>query len=211
MSGFDVILVPGGGVRKGGEIPPWTKARLDRAVQISKKEPIVTLSAGTVHRPPPLDERGFPVFESIAASQYLMKKGIEPNRILTETCSYDTIGNAYFSRAIHVEPGQFKKICIITSDFHMPRTEAIFRWVYGLDDPGNSYQLIFESVPDTGIPDKALEARVEKERKSLIQFEDTRNRIHSLQQLHDWMYSEHAAYSVYRQPGRETGEIINTY
>jgi uncharacterized SAM-binding protein YcdF (DUF218 family) len=211
MSGFDVILVPGGGVRRGGELPPWVKRRLDLAGQLSLNEPIVALSAGTVHRPPPLDDKGFPIFEATAASDYLITQGIEPNRILTETCSYDTIGNAYFSRVIHVDPAQFKKICIITSDFHLPRTEAIFRWIYGMDDPENSYQLTFKSVPDTGIPDKVLRARIEREKASLNQFIETRNRILTLKQLHDWLYTEHAAYAAGSQPDRQTGEVINTY
>ena len=211
MSGYDVILVPGGGVKAGGDLPLWVRRRFDLAIRISSGEPIVALSAGTVHRPPPLDELGFPVFEAIAAMHYLIKKGIEPARILTETSSYDTIGNAYFSRVVHVDPAQFKKLCIITSDFHLPRTEAIFRWIYGLDDPERGYQLIFKSVPDSGIPEKALRARIQREKKSLLQLEETRKRIGSMKQLHDWLYSEHRAYAVWRLTGRETGEILNSY
>lgn len=211
MPGFDVILVPGGGVRQDGELPPWIKRRLDLAVQISGSEPILALSAGTVHRPPPLDKRGFPVFESTAALHYLMKKGIEPSRILTETCSYDTIGNAYFSRVIHVDPAGFKKICVITSDFHLPRTEAIFRWVYGMDVPRRFFQMTFKSVPDSGIPKASLNARADREKRSLSQLEETRKRIRSLKQLHNWLYTNHAAYAVWRRIHRETGDILNTY
>lgn len=211
MAEFDVILVPGGGVRKGGEIPLWTKARLDRAVQISKKEPIVTLSAGTVHRPPPLNKEGFPVFESLAAARYLISKGMDPRRIFTETCSYDTIGNAYFARVIHVDPANFKRILVITSNFHMPRTEFIFRWVFSLDTGVHAYQLFFDSVPDRGIPRDALRARQEKEKKSRAQFLKTQKKIHSLKELHQWLFKTHAAYSVSKTIRKARGEILETY
>ncbi|MCK4942546.1 MAG: YdcF family protein [Candidatus Aminicenantes bacterium] len=211
MLEFDVILVPGGGVRKGGEIPPWIKRRLDLAIQLSHEEPIVTLSAGTVHRPPLLNKEGFPVFESLAAARYLISKGMDPQRIFTETCSYDTIGNAYFSRVIHVDPANFKRILVITSNFHMPRTESIFRWVFSLDTGVHAYQLFFDSVPDRGIPRDALRARQEKEKKSLAQFLKTQKKIHSLKELHHWLFKTHAAYSVSKTIRKARGEILKTY
>lgn len=211
MSKFDAILVPGGGVRGGGLVPRWIKARLDLAIKVSQNEPIITLSAGTVHRPPVLDEGGFPVFESVAAARYLMERGVKPERIITETCSYDTIGNAYFSRVIHVDPARFRRLLIITSEFHLPRTEQIFLWVYSLDQPGDGYQLSFQSVSDCGISVAALKARYEKERASLMQFFKIRETIRNLKQLHFWLHTQHAAYAVGRRPGTEAGEILDTY
>src|SRR5574341_227154 len=112
MPGYDAILIPGGGVREGGDLPLWTKRRLDRAIETQRGEFIITLSAGTLHRPPPSDADGFPIFESIAAAAYLVRRGIEPRRILAETCSYDTIGNAFFSRVVHVDPLGLRKLLI---------------------------------------------------------------------------------------------------
>ena len=211
MSEFDAILVPGGGVRDGGVVPPWTEARLNLAMKICKDEPIITLSAGTVYRPPVLDRNGFPIFESVAAARYLMEKGVKPERIFTETCSYDTIGNAYFSRVIHVEPGKFRKLLVITSEFHLPRTEQIFLWVYSLDHSSGFYQISFRSAPDIGIPADALKARKKKEKESLMQFLKTRETIGNLKQLHQWLHTGHAAYAVSRKPGTEAGEILDTY
>ena len=128
-SRYDAILVPGGGVGPGGELPLWVRRRLDRAMQIHDREYLITLSAGTTHKPPPLDERGFPIFESIAAARYLVQRGVDAGKILTETSSYDTLGNAYFSRVIHVQPRDFKRLLVITSAFHMARTESIFMGV----------------------------------------------------------------------------------
>jgi len=163
---YDAILIPGGGVRDKGELPPWVKNRLDHAIKIHQTEYIIVLSAGTVYKAPPLDENGFPIFESIAAAKYLVAHGINPEAILCETSSYDTVGNAYFSRVIHVEPRGFRRLHTITSAFHMPRTKAIFEWLYGLDCQGGKYQLTFDPVPDIGIAADDLQARVNKEAES---------------------------------------------
>jgi len=145
MSNYDAILILGGGVHECGKLPLWVEARLQRALDLEQGEPIITLSVGTTHKPPPLDEHGFPIFESVAAASYLADHGIAPERILVEATSYDTIGNAYFSRVIHVDPAGFRRLLIITSAFHMPRTEAVFRWVYGLDAPAGGVRAPFRS------------------------------------------------------------------
>ncbi len=145
MAPYDAILIPGGGVKNNGELPPWVKARLDHAIKIRDTEYIITLSAGTVYKCPPRDENGFPIFESVAAAQYLINHVVNPDAILTETSSYDTVGNAYFSRVIHVEPGGFKRLRVITSNFHMPRTKAIFQWMYSLNSQAGEYQLTFDA------------------------------------------------------------------
>ena len=211
MARYDAILIPGGGVREGGELPLWVKLRLDQAVKIRDTEYIITLSAGTVHKPPPLDEKGFPIFESIAAARYLIKQGISPEAILTEVSSYDTIGNAYFSRVIHVEPEGFRKLHVITSEFHMPRTKAIFEWIYSLDNQDGRYQLTFDAVSDVGMNAKDLQARVDKEAESLKQFLEIRDSIHSLRTCHQWLFRKHAAYSLSSTKMQITGKLLNTY
>jgi len=211
MSNYDAILILGGGVHECGKLPLWVEARLQRALDLEQGEPIITLSVGTTHKPPPLDEHGFPIFESVAAASYLADHGIAPERILVEATSYDTIGNAYFSRVIHVDPAGFRRLLIITSAFHMPRTEAVFRWVYGLDAPARGYELHFEVTPDAGVSVEALEARREKERASLERLRPAMARITTLQELHRWLFGEHGAYAVGVGPERETGRRRDLY
>jgi hypothetical protein len=178
-------------------LPPWVAARFDRAIDLAGDALFLALSAGTPYRPPPLDERGFPISEARAGAAYLIDRGVDPRRILIEESSYDTLGNAYFSRAIHVAPRGFERLLVITSAFHMPRVEAVFRWVYGLDDLRCT--LDFETVPDTGIDAAALRARVEKERASLAGFEQLRSRLTTLATLHDYVFTEHGVYAATRR------------
>ena len=101
MSQYDCIFIPGGGLLLDGSLPSWTIARLDRALSlISQTRFIAFLSGGTVHKPPPLDQDGFPIFESRQAALYLVRQDLDPAQLLTEISSYDTIGNAYFSRLL---------------------------------------------------------------------------------------------------------------
>jgi len=136
---FHAILVPGGGLLKNGRLPSWTKRRLDLAIERhNAKGYIIALSAGTVYKPPPLNGKGFPLFESVAAAEYLAARGINPKRILTEKCSYDTIGNAYFSRVIHTEPRGWSRLLVITSAFNellatkrgIHTLEEFHQWLY---------------------------------------------------------------------------------
>lgn len=193
---FDAVMILGGGVREGGALPAWVVSRFDRALELAGDALLLPLSAGTPYRPPPLDGRGFPIFESRAGANYLISRGVAPRRIVIEASSYDTLGNAYFSRVIHAVPRRLARLLIVTSEFHMPRAEAVFRWVYGLDGPGPAATLAFASAPDSGIDAKALQARVEKEEKSMAQFQGLCARVHSLAALHDYLFAEHGVYSA---------------
>lgn len=208
---YDAIIIPGGGLQPNGNLNPWVVARLERALELYNGEYVIAASAGTVHRPPPLTEDGFPIFESVVAARYLVERGLDPAKILTEACSYDTIGNAYFVRVIHVTPRDFRNLLVINSKFHMPRTEATFRWVFGLDSPPQYFNFHFETVNNTGFDPAALQSRRKKEQKSLAQLRHTANHIHTLEQLHRWLFTEHGAYAVATPPHRATGDIVNTY
>ncbi|MEI7990327.1 MAG: YdcF family protein [Chloroflexota bacterium] len=208
---YDAIIIPGGGLTNKGNVPPWVIARLDCALNLYRGETIITLSAGTVHKANPLDDNGFQIFESVALARYLIQRGISEHKVLTETCSYDTIGNAYFCRVIHVDPARFHRLLVINSEFHMVRTEAIFRFVFTLDIPPNGYELDFESVPNIGIDDHSLAERVTREAQSLENWHEIEKNIQSMQSFHTWLFNEHGAYAMAVPPERVSGKTLNTY
>ena len=187
-------LIPGGGLNSDGSLPEWVRLRFDRALALYTGECLIPLSAGTTHKPPPLDKRGFPIFEAQAGAAYLLEKGIPREKILVEACSYDTIGNAYFTRMLHCEPRGLRRLHVITSAFHLLRTEAIFRWVFGLDVASAPYELTFDATPDAGIAPDALAARVAKEQESLLRVANQRKQYDTLAKLHQFLFTEHAAY-----------------
>ncbi|MEO0868064.1 MAG: YdcF family protein, partial [Cyanobacteria bacterium J06642_11] len=207
---YDAIVVPGGGVHACGELPLWTQRRLNHAIDNSHQAYIVTLSAGTTHKPPPLDGDGYPIFESVAAARYLMQRGVAPERILVETCSYDTIGNVYFSRVIHIEPLKLKRLLVITSEFHLRRTQAIFEWIYGLSGLPQDAVLTFQSVSDVGIKGDVLAARRVREAQSLEQVRSLTQQIQTIQEFHTWLFQHHGAYAMAQQVRRASGDVLGT-
>lgn len=101
------VIVPGGGLTPTGGIPPHVQLRLDKGAELYRAAPrakIITLSAGTPHKPNPVDKGGFPVYEAAAGAAYLIRKGIPAGDVLEENLSLDTIGNAYFLRTLHMDP-----------------------------------------------------------------------------------------------------------
>ena len=143
-----------------------------------------------------MDREGFPVFESRAGAKYLLEAGLDPGRILTEICSYDTIGNAYFARVLFTDPLGLGRIHLITSAFHLPRVQAAFQWIYSLTPIMAEPGLSFEGTPDTGLSPAALKARVARENSSLEKLAEKTKRIETLADFQRWLYSEHAAYSI---------------
>lgn len=193
---YDSVLIPGGGLLDDGSLPPWTLARLYHALKFKDQcRWFILLSGGTVHKPPPLNSSGFPLFESHEMAKYLINAGISSDRLFSEISSYDTIGNAYFARMLFTEPLVLKKQLLITSKFHMPRTKAIFEWVFNLPPSPHGYEMNFETSPDEGLSPPALSARVRREKNSLVNLNNTIQKIKSLEDFIIWLYTEHAAYA----------------
>lgn len=154
---------------------------------------IIALSAGTPHRPPPLDG-GFPLFESSAGARYLIASGVPAEQILVEASSYDTIGNAFFARTIHTDPAGLRNLAVVTSAFHMARVRRVFEWVFALDAAG--YQLTFFESPDDGLTREALAARAAKERSAVEALDEVIAEIGDLRSLHRWLFLRHRAYAA---------------
>jgi hypothetical protein len=190
----DLILIPGGGVLPDGSLPPWVAGRFDRALELGQGQPMLCLSGGTAHKPNPLDAAGFQITEAAAGARYLMSRGAPAADILLESSSYDTIGNAYFSRVLHTEPAGWRRLLVVTSAFHAARAEAIFRWVFAAA-PSDGYRLAFESVPDTGMPEPDLEFRRTRERERLHSLTAVRAGIRTMAELHEFIFTRHDAYS----------------
>jgi uncharacterized SAM-binding protein YcdF (DUF218 family) len=190
MNSFDAVIVPGGGVLPDGTLSPWVKARLDLALELAGDAWIIVLSAGTTHKP------GAPVFESVAGAKYLVERGCHPRRILIEWSSYDTIGNAYFARMHHTEPAAMQRLLVVTSEFHLERTRAVFEWVYGLTPRPVDYRLEYRAAPNTAIDEATLAERRLKERGGLLNVLPLAEKIRDLTTFHRWLFTEHAAYAA---------------
>lgn len=135
IKSLELILILGGGSPSSLESPPlYVQRRCDDAASIVRRRqetnqqikgrtddtiPILCLSAGTAHAPQLMGADGVPIWESTASAAYLMKEHsnlIHSRNVYVETTSYDTIGNAYFTRTSHTDINGWRNILIITSE-----------------------------------------------------------------------------------------------
>ena len=195
----DGIIVLAGGLTPTGGVPTWVEGRLDAALALHRKTGSIILctGGGTPHKPPILFENGHINHESTVCANYLLERGVQSDKILKEWSSFDTIGNAYFSLVVHALPLQWKRVVAITSDFHMPRTKVAFDWIYGRGD--SSICVDYVGVPDQGMSEEALKARMERERESAVALRKSASKLTSLVEINQWLHATHRCYAVSRQ------------
>ena len=203
--GYHAILIPAGGQTEDGP-PPHVLARLERAVAIYRMsaEPkpfVITTAWGTPHKPCPQDAAGFERHEAQDNAKYLLDRGVDATRLLEESVSLETVGNAYFARVMHTDVRALRRIVIINNRFHMPRTRAVFGHVFRVPpregEPDAAYDLEYVEVEDR-LPSDVLEARLEKEEKALPKFSKGgpwQSATPTLRDLHDWVHMENSAYA----------------
>lgn len=141
----------------------------------------------------------------------------------SQYASRDTIGDAFFTRMWFTELHKLCNLKIVTSDFHLSRATAIFEWVFSLPLSSSShptsacypYKIKVIAAPNSGMAEKMVREREEKERTSLQSFEELKNKFKSLQELSQWLFSTHGAYCA-QCKGKKTvdysnKELMDTY
>ena len=122
----DAIVVLGGGKvphspseRNRSAVMPATAVRLFEAFKVWKKvhKPIV-VTGGSVYG------RGEP--EAVVMKRFLLSIGVPSSQVLKESRSRNTAENTLFTARILKSIGA-KKVCLVTSAFHMRRSVAMFR------------------------------------------------------------------------------------
>ena len=114
--GLDYILVPGSQVTESGPAP-ITKFRLDAAYDyLSENEDTIVIVSGGAGENESLTE-------SSVMKDYLVKRGIAAERILTEEESKNTTENIRLSS--HYFDKENDSVGIVTNNFHLFRAKAI--------------------------------------------------------------------------------------
>jgi uncharacterized SAM-binding protein YcdF (DUF218 family) len=88
---------------------------------------------------------------------------VKPEHIYLEENSMDTLGNAYFSKQFFLKYN-WKSIIIITSNFHLARTQYLFKKVYGRE-------FNFEIIPSlTFLPPENLMKHIDLEAQTIDKY-----------------------------------------
>lgn len=154
---------------------------------------LILNSRGMPHKAPILGPDGRELDESVASARCAVETlGVDPAQILLDSWSVDTIGNAYFALLNHVIPLELKKILIVTSEFHMPRSKLLFDYIFSLA-PGNR-RLSYIATANTGLSLPEVEARERRELVSISHFDETKQSFTNLKELSLFIFSKHQGY-----------------
>ncbi len=160
MKKADVIVVLGRGILPDGTLPPDPRKRIEKAVALYQKDlaPFIIMSGKWYFRA----GRTFSDTESRAMRDYAVLLGIPKDKIICEEKSMDTIGNAYFVKTLILEPRNWTKVVVVSSEDHMARTQYVFNKVLGTN---YHIQYVASELVLTG---KTKTEMLEKERLALI-------------------------------------------
>jgi hypothetical protein len=127
--GQEITIVLGGGLWSDGTPGRVTILRAETAVQIAKAHPKATVILSGDGRKD--FNRQTARTEAWHMARVLRKNGVSGRRLLLETESRDTIGNAVLVWAKFLREQKPRKIYLVTSPFHAERALIAFRGVLG--------------------------------------------------------------------------------
>ena len=123
----DAIIVLANHMDANGVLNLESIARAKKAVEIFNEKNIPYLvTSGWAYR------KDSEIKIAVAFKHYLVENlHVNPKKILTELNSRDTVGDAFFTKINLAVPLSWKKICVVTSNYHVERANEIFNLIYG--------------------------------------------------------------------------------
>ncbi|MBX4196752.1 YdcF family protein [Candidatus Pacearchaeota archaeon] len=164
MNRFDTTIILSHTHNHNGEFSEECKKRVEHgaAYLINGETHTLTMSGRASWR----EVLEVPHTHASLMEKYAVEKlNVPPTSILLETESLDTVGQAVFTKLSVVKPRDFRTLQVVSSDYHMPRVEQIFRKVYG-----DAYTIGFQGMKTELVSDPAI---IEREKRSLDSFLDT--------------------------------------
>ena len=187
----------------------WSESTIRNASQ-DRKLPILCLSAGTAHVPQLVGSNGLPIWESTSCAAYLKEHHHLHDHVYVETTSFDTIGNAFYARTTHTAMNGWRHLLVITNEFHMDRTMAIFDWIFlQVKDPPKTarYHLYYLASPNVGLSPEAIQARQEKETASMNTVRTIlAPRYKTMAEVYQFLTQEHSMYTASKLVERARGQ-----
>ena len=126
---YDAVIVLGAQVKPDGVPSVQLGWRLDTAFEAWNKKSVPVVVCGARGK----DE---PETEAAVMKKYLAGKGVPEEMILTDPDSFNTYQNLLHAKELLDNyPEEIRKVLIVTSDYHVPRSMALARDL-GMDAAG---------------------------------------------------------------------------
>jgi len=117
---YDAIIVLGAQVLPDGTPNVQLEWRLDAAYEAWEAHNVPVVVCGAQGKNEPLPEAD-------AMKNYLTEKGVPADMILTDPDSFNTNQNLKNAAALLSDRPEVRKVLIVTSDYHVPRSMALAR------------------------------------------------------------------------------------
>ena len=114
----DTMIILGAGLN-GDQVSKRLKLRLDKALKALTQNPTITVIVSGGQGSDEL------ISEAEAMKNYLVSRGADPKQIIEENRSTSTYENFLYSKALYESMKLPKKVLIVTSDFHVFRSQMI--------------------------------------------------------------------------------------
>jgi len=158
MTDYSAIVALGNLMSKEGCLNNESASRLDVAIDaFNRQQAPYVITCGWAYR----DDS--PVTIAAAMKKYAVDKGVPADAVLTEENSRDTVGDAVFTRRNFFLPKGWDKILVVTSNYHVARTQEIFSFVFG-----EQY-----SITVAGADSDQTQGQMENEERSTTAFRET--------------------------------------
>lgn len=124
---YDAIIVLAGGIRDDGSLPENVKRRVEIATKLLKKKkaPRLLMSGRWSALRAQNNDLPFST-EASSMAAYAHSLGVPFSKILKEESSTTTFENAFCCVHSFIRPLSWKKLIIVSSDFHLPRVKSMF-------------------------------------------------------------------------------------
>ena len=184
MSMKRVVIVLGNKIIERVNLNDVTRARAEKAIEVFKKYDdgeIEMLAMGWRY------SEEVDISLATAIKQYLIKRGVNKERIRCCEESKDTVGDAVFSRKTHIDKENIEEAIVVTSKSHMERCKKIFSYVYR----SSGCKLKFTCAKDLSYSNEA-----KKEKESMEVFSKTfdSDKYMTLEEIENIMREKHKLY-----------------
>ncbi len=117
VTDYDAIIVLGAQVKPDGTPNLQLQWRLDAAREAWEEHPCLIVVCGAQGDDEPLPE-------GQVMRDYLTAKGVPEDSVLADTTSFNTRENLQNAAAL-LEGHEVRRVCVVTSDYHVPRALAL--------------------------------------------------------------------------------------
>lgn len=124
---YNTAIILSHELNKDKSLSQQARSRTDLGIEYYKAGKVKTLIMSGGHED--FGEK-YGISLAEAMKKYALEQGIPKKDIFKEEASWESVGQLIFCKLGIIDPKQFKKILVISNDYHMGRIKAISRIVF---------------------------------------------------------------------------------